>query len=353
MAYNKIDALYDALKADGSVSKDRNNFRNYMLGNGNLQQGYKNRLELYKALKADGAIEANTYEDFSKELFGGAKQSTPSAPAYSSPKEQGQTMANAYGGWSRTHGIGMDEPKISHNFGEIGKVNAAPLSKQFSDKIDKSLNQTKQRYLDAQKKEDDIIGDITDSAINNAKKQAKADVNNTEEGQRMKSPPLISRNFASNVDLGEDMGDLGISASAAAEKAMDINKVANNVVSSLPSDLIKKYASDPQYLSNKVKNVIADKYAREQAPKSTLDYIVNGGMFDSVLGTLVRSAIKNLSGVETTRGQLQHVVTSYIDRDDRVVGVYPLEPNGFTRDELLSIQPYAHEVCTDDLELAE
>ncbi|BAN59690.1 hypothetical protein N374_gp038 [Bacillus phage phiNIT1] len=61
---------------------------------------------------------------------------------------------------------------------------------------------------------------------------------------------------------------------------------------------------------------------------------------------------KDLDG-GSVNTNLLHVVTSYIDRDDRVVGVYPLEPNGFTRDELLSIQPYAHEVCTDDLELAE
>ena len=31
---DKIDQLYDALKADGAVSKSRENFRSYMLASG-------------------------------------------------------------------------------------------------------------------------------------------------------------------------------------------------------------------------------------------------------------------------------------------------------------------------------
>ena len=66
MPYDKIDKLYDALKADGAVSKDREYFRGQMLAPG--EQGYKNRKQLYDALKADGAVESPTYEDFAAGL---------------------------------------------------------------------------------------------------------------------------------------------------------------------------------------------------------------------------------------------------------------------------------------------
>ena len=66
MPYDKIDQLYDALKADGAVSKDREYFRGQMLAPG--EQGYKNRKQLYDALKADGAVESPTYEDFAAGL---------------------------------------------------------------------------------------------------------------------------------------------------------------------------------------------------------------------------------------------------------------------------------------------
>ena len=63
---DKIDQLYDALKADGAVSKSRENFRSYMLASGD--QGYRNRKQLYDALKADGAVESATYEEFRDRL---------------------------------------------------------------------------------------------------------------------------------------------------------------------------------------------------------------------------------------------------------------------------------------------
>ena len=66
MPYDKIDKLYDALKADGAVSKDREYFRGQMLAPG--EQGYKNMKQLYEALKADGAVESPTYEDFAANL---------------------------------------------------------------------------------------------------------------------------------------------------------------------------------------------------------------------------------------------------------------------------------------------
>ena len=67
---DKIDQLYDALKADGAVSKSRENFRSYMLARG--KQGYMNRKKLYDALKADGAVESATYEEFRDRLGLGA-----------------------------------------------------------------------------------------------------------------------------------------------------------------------------------------------------------------------------------------------------------------------------------------
>ena len=63
---DKIDQLYDALKADGAVSKSRENFRSYMLASG--EQGYRNRKQLYDALKADGAVTSANYEEFSNRL---------------------------------------------------------------------------------------------------------------------------------------------------------------------------------------------------------------------------------------------------------------------------------------------
>lgn len=66
MAQDKIDELYDALKADGLVEKSRENFRNYMLAPG--QQGYSNRKALYEALKADEIVSSPTYEEFGRRL---------------------------------------------------------------------------------------------------------------------------------------------------------------------------------------------------------------------------------------------------------------------------------------------
>lgn len=66
MPYDKIDQLYDALKADGAVSKDRKNFRNVMLAPG--RDGYQNRKRLFDALKADGAVNSNSYEEFAQRL---------------------------------------------------------------------------------------------------------------------------------------------------------------------------------------------------------------------------------------------------------------------------------------------
>ncbi|BAK52862.1 hypothetical protein F373_gp050 [Bacillus phage SP-10] len=70
-------------------------------------------------------------------------------------------------------------------------------------------------------------------------------------------------------------------------------------------------------------------------------------------GKTVRVTVeKDLDG-KTVNNELPHVVTFYIDSDDEIVGIYPLVPNGLSKDELLSVQPYKHEVCTHDLELVE
>lgn len=66
MATDKIDELYDALRADGIVEKSRDNFRNYMLAPG--KEGYANRKNLYDALKADDLVSSASYEDFRDNL---------------------------------------------------------------------------------------------------------------------------------------------------------------------------------------------------------------------------------------------------------------------------------------------
>ena len=82
---DKIDQLYDALKADGAVSKSRENFRSYMLASG--EQGYRNRKQLYDALKADGAVESATYEEFRDRLgLHAVKPQQPVAKPSSTPQ---------------------------------------------------------------------------------------------------------------------------------------------------------------------------------------------------------------------------------------------------------------------------
>ena len=60
---DNLDKLYDALKSDGLVQKDRAQFRGKMLAPG--MEGYRNRLALYKALKSDGLVKSGSYEEFS------------------------------------------------------------------------------------------------------------------------------------------------------------------------------------------------------------------------------------------------------------------------------------------------
>lgn len=66
MAGDRIDKLYNALKADGTSVPSRDIFRRNMLAPG--KTGYNNRLQFFKAMKADGADVGNTYEDFAKSL---------------------------------------------------------------------------------------------------------------------------------------------------------------------------------------------------------------------------------------------------------------------------------------------
>lgn len=86
---DKIDQLYDALKADGAVNKSRENFRSYMLASG--KQGYMNRKQLYDALKADGAVESATYEEFRDRLgLHAVKPQQPVAKSSSTPRSAQQ-----------------------------------------------------------------------------------------------------------------------------------------------------------------------------------------------------------------------------------------------------------------------
>lgn len=81
---DKIDQLYDALKADGAVQNSRENFRKFFLTQGD--EGYYNRKSLYDALKADGAVQSPTYEDFMQNFgWKGVKrpvQQTATPPSY-------------------------------------------------------------------------------------------------------------------------------------------------------------------------------------------------------------------------------------------------------------------------------
>lgn len=66
MAGDKFDQLYNALKADGAVSGNREHFRQFVYAPG--KQGYHNRKQLYDALYADGAVSSKSYEEFAQRL---------------------------------------------------------------------------------------------------------------------------------------------------------------------------------------------------------------------------------------------------------------------------------------------
>lgn len=82
---DKIDTLYDALKADGAVTKSREHFRSKMLAPG--AEGYKNRKQLYDALKADGAVSSKNYEEFAARLGMHAVKPAPARPATNTAKQ--------------------------------------------------------------------------------------------------------------------------------------------------------------------------------------------------------------------------------------------------------------------------
>ena len=82
---DKIDTLYDALKADGAVTKSREHFRSKMLASG--AEGYKNRKQLYDALKADGAVSSKNYEEFAARLGLHAVKPAPAKPAVNTAKQ--------------------------------------------------------------------------------------------------------------------------------------------------------------------------------------------------------------------------------------------------------------------------
>lgn len=66
MARDKVDELYEALAADGIVTKSRDNFREYFFAP--KEEGYRNRKALYDALKSDGLVESGSYEEFRDKL---------------------------------------------------------------------------------------------------------------------------------------------------------------------------------------------------------------------------------------------------------------------------------------------
>ena len=93
MATDNIDKLYDALKADGILEKDRETFRKYMLAPG--EQGYKNRVAIYNTLKADEYVNSATYEDFSKALGLTGSPKPATAPAQQTTAQPSSASASA------------------------------------------------------------------------------------------------------------------------------------------------------------------------------------------------------------------------------------------------------------------
>lgn len=72
-----LDSLYDDLKGQGYLQKDKLTFRRYMMASG--ADGYKNRKALYDDLKGQGYLNSPTYEDFASRIFSSvAKGWTPS-----------------------------------------------------------------------------------------------------------------------------------------------------------------------------------------------------------------------------------------------------------------------------------
>ncbi|MCY8549362.1 hypothetical protein MOD25_05530 [Bacillus haynesii] len=64
--------------------------------------------------------------------------------------------------------------------------------------------------------------------------------------------------------------------------------------------------------------------------------------------TVLVDTERDLDGNEIDKN-LKYVVSFYIDRDAEVVGIYPLESEGYTKEEILSSQPVKHEVYARDL----
>ena len=69
---------------------------------------------------------------------------------------------------------------------------------------------------------------------------------------------------------------------------------------------------------------------------------------DSYRKTVMVNTDKDLDGnpIDTS---LKHVVSFYIDRDAEVVGIFPLLEDGYTKEDILSVQPVKHELFTEHL----
>ena len=146
---DKIDALYDALKADGAVTKSREHFREYISDD-------NNRRKLYEALKADGAIQSSNLTEFDNRLgYGSAKvsPSTVTAPttAYRAKAAQPQVKAPAKaskkqsGGsrLSRTTAKAGEAPRydvFSWAKGTMAKVKQAKREKREGSFLGRILN---------------------------------------------------------------------------------------------------------------------------------------------------------------------------------------------------------------------
>ena len=202
---DKVDQLYDALKADGAVSKSRENFRSYMLAPG--KEGYNNRLQLYKALSADGAVQSKTYEEFRDKLGIGAVN--PQRKQQASAAIGGNNMTN----WANPVDVSTAGMSAWERERQPKTTAEAPLSAHTGNgKPQKVKTQVQQQADDLNKA---MAGDkeaAKRSGLTTAAERMKDELdylNATGEKLRNKIElpgiaPTLARDENGNVEVGED-----------------------------------------------------------------------------------------------------------------------------------------------------
>jgi hypothetical protein len=106
MSGDKFDQLYNALKADGAVTRTREHFRQFVYAPG--KQGYHNRKQLYDALHADGAVSSKSYEEFAQRLGLHAVNPKPQQQKPLTMKQRAQKVAAQY---QQTKPLAQNKPQ--------------------------------------------------------------------------------------------------------------------------------------------------------------------------------------------------------------------------------------------------